>query len=120
MKKKAFLIVCTAAMLAPTIAWAQYPQLTDEAKETYKKMITEERRRSDEAWAKALPIVEKEAREGRPYIEWASRPDDLPQAGIPAFPPSRRACRTRSTEHGSRPPTPSPAWVPIRSVCTRP
>lgn len=28
MKKKAFLIVCTAAMLAPTIAWAQYPQLT--------------------------------------------------------------------------------------------
>ena len=86
MKKKAFLIVCTAAMLAPTIAWAQYPQLTDEAKETYKKMITEERRRSDEAWAKALPIVEKEAREGRPYIEWASRPDDLPQAGIPAFP----------------------------------
>ena len=43
MKKKAFLIVCTAAMLAPTIAWAQYPQLTDEAKETYKKMITEER-----------------------------------------------------------------------------
>ena len=66
MKKKAFLIVCTAAMLAPTIAWAQYPQLTDEAKETYKKMITEERRRSDEAWAKALPIVEKEAREGRP------------------------------------------------------
>ena len=53
MKKKAFLIVCTAAMLAPTIAWAQYPQLTDEAKETYKKMITEERRRSDEAWAKA-------------------------------------------------------------------
>ena len=43
MKKKAFLIVCTAAMLAPTIAWAQYPQLTDEAKETYKKMITEAR-----------------------------------------------------------------------------
>ena len=62
MKKKAFLIVCTAAMLAPTIAWAQYPQLTDEAKETYKKMITEERRRSDEAWAKALPIVEKGVR----------------------------------------------------------
>ena len=49
-------------------------------------MITEERRLSDEAWAKALPIVEKEAREGRPYIPWASRPYDLPQAKIPSFP----------------------------------
>lgn len=50
-------------------------------------MITEARRRSDEAWAKALPIIiEKEAEQGRPYIPWASRPDDLPQAKIPAFP----------------------------------
>lgn len=89
MKKKAFLIVCTAAMLAPTIAWAQYPQLTDEAKETYKKMITEERRRSDEAWAKALPIVEKEAREGRPYIEWASRRMIFLKPVFPLFPELR-------------------------------
>jgi len=35
-----------------------------------------------EAWA----IVEKEALEGRPYIPYASRPEDLPQAAIPAFP----------------------------------
>ena len=49
-------------------------------------MMTEERKRSDEAWAKALPIVQKEAREGRPYIPWAGRPYDLPQADIPSFP----------------------------------
>ena len=49
-------------------------------------MMSEERRRSDEAWAKALPVVLKEAKEGRPYISWASRPYDLPQARIPAFP----------------------------------
>ena len=48
-------------------------------------MMTEERKRSDEAWAKALPIVQKEAREGRPYIPWAGRPYDLPQADIPSF-----------------------------------
>ena len=48
--------------------------------------MSEERRRSDEAWAKALPVVLKEAKEGRPYISWASRPYDLPQARIPAFP----------------------------------
>ena len=75
-----------AAMLTPSVVWAQYPQITDEAKENYKKMMTEERKRSDEAWAKALPIVLKEAKEGRPYIPWAGRPYDLPQADIPAFP----------------------------------
>ena len=74
-----------ATFIAP-VAMAQYPQLTEEAKQAYQKMMSEERRRSDEAWAKALPVVQKEAREGRPYISWASRPYDLPQARIPAFP----------------------------------
>mgnify|MGYP003091424803 CR=1 FL=1 len=87
MKKKYVLLAAfAAAMLTPSVVWAQYPQITDEAKENYKKMMTEERKRSDEAWAKALPIVLKEAKEGRPYIPWAGRPYDLPQADIPAFP----------------------------------
>ena len=87
MKKKHVLLAAfAAAMLTPSVVWAQYPQITDEAKENYKKMMTEERKRSDEAWAKALPIVLKEAKEGRPYIPWAGRPYDLPQADIPAFP----------------------------------
>ena len=73
-------------MLTPTVVWAQYPQITDEAKANYTKMMTEERKRSDEAWEKALPIVLKEAKEGRPYISWAGRPYDLPQARIPSFP----------------------------------
>ena len=41
---------------------------------------------SDEAWEKALVIIEEEAKQGKPYIPWASRPNDLPQAAIPAFP----------------------------------
>ena len=64
-----------ATFIAP-VAMAQYPQLTEEAKQAYQKMMSEERRRSDEAWAKALSVVQKEAREGRPYISWASRPYD--------------------------------------------
>ena len=79
-KKQVLLAVFAATMLTPTVAWAQYPQITGEAKENYTKMMTEERKRSDEAWAKALPIVQKEAKEGRPYIPWAGRPYDLPQA----------------------------------------
>ena len=85
-KKQVLLAVFAATMLTPTVAWAQYPQITGEAKENYTKMMTEERKRSDEAWAKALPIVQKEAKEGRPYIPWAGRPYDLPQADIPSFP----------------------------------
>lgn len=62
-KKQVLLAVFAATMLTPTVAWAQYPQISGEAKENYTKMMTEERKRSDEAWAKALPIVQKEARE---------------------------------------------------------
>ena len=52
MKKKYVLLAAfAAAMLTPSVVWAQYPQITDEAKENYKKMMTEERKRSDEAWA---------------------------------------------------------------------
>ena len=78
MKKKHLLLAAFAAtMLAPTIAWAQYPQISGEAKENYTKMMTEERRRSDEAWAKALPIVQKKQEKDRPYIPWAGRPYDF-------------------------------------------
>ena len=53
MKKQVIFAALAATMLTPTVAWAQYPQITEEAKENYTKMMTEERKRSDEAWAKA-------------------------------------------------------------------
>ncbi|WP_300503687.1 thrombospondin type 3 repeat-containing protein [uncultured Duncaniella sp.] len=73
-------------MAIPATMMAQYPQLTPEAKQDYQTMITAARQHADSAWAIAKPIVEKEAREGRPYVPWASRPDDLVKATIPAFP----------------------------------
>ena len=85
MNKKILLAVC-GAFLAVGTARAQYPQLTSEAKHLIDSLETEWKKHSDEAWEKALPIVQKEAREGRPYVPWASRPYDLPQAKIPAFP----------------------------------
>ena len=84
--KLVFLAACAVTVLMPATVKAQYPGITKEAGEISGKIMSEGRQRSDEAWAKALPIVEKEAKEGRPYIPWASRPDDLPQAKIPAFP----------------------------------
>ena len=85
MKKRLAVAAYTALLFVPSVM-AQYPNLTPEAKEEYNKMMSEEERRSEEAWQIALPVVMEEAENGRPYIPWASRPYDLPQAKIPAFP----------------------------------
>ena len=50
------------------------------------RMMKEAQRKSDEAWEKAWPIIDADAKRGKPYIPWAGRPTDLPQADIPAFP----------------------------------
>lgn len=65
---------------------AQYPSVPKEVQQQTAVMMNQVRAASDAAWAKALPIVKEEALHGRPYIPWAERPDDLPQADIPAFP----------------------------------
>ena len=65
---------------------AQYPQVTSEANARWAAKAQYEDSMSNIAWQKALPVIEEEAREGRPYVKWAHRPYDLPQADIPAFP----------------------------------
>src|SRR5688500_562102 len=67
-------------------ASAQYPQIPQDEKRWSDSLMEAARKQSDEAWNKAKPIIEKEATEGKPYIPWAARPTDLPQADIPAFP----------------------------------
>ena len=87
MRKRWIFAICTIALMAPvSVVKAQYPQEPKEVKEAVKKRMDEEYKLSDEAWAKALPTIEKEAKEGKPYIPWAARPTDLPQAKIPSFP----------------------------------
>lgn len=80
-------LIC-AAMIMVQIGEvkAQYPDVPKEVKEASEKMLEDEWRMSNISWAEALLIIEKEAKEGRPYIPWAARPYDLPQANIPAFP----------------------------------
>lgn len=66
--------------------FAQYPEIPSDVQRASDSLLNEARKQSDIAWAKALPIIHKEATEGKPYIPWATRPYDLPQAEIPAFP----------------------------------
>lgn len=73
-------------MMIPMAGYAQYPQITDEAHAKIDSLTRAWTAHSDSAWAVAFPIVIQEAREGRPYVPWASRPYDLRQARIPAFP----------------------------------
>ncbi len=81
-------IICTALLLVGLCQSlsAQDPWPTADVQTAYNEMVAKEQAASDAAWEVALPIVLKEAEEGRPYVPWASRPSDLPQAKIPAFP----------------------------------
>jgi hypothetical protein len=65
---------------------AQYPKVPVDVQKKADAMMKEAQRRSDSAWQKALPIIEEQAKHGRPYIPWAARPTDLPVGEIPAFP----------------------------------
>ncbi|MCI6618893.1 MAG: thrombospondin type 3 repeat-containing protein [Prevotella sp.] len=85
MKQKLWYAVA-AALLTPLAGYAQYPQITDEAHAKIDSLTRVWTAHSDSAWAAAFPVVIKEAKEGRPYVPWASRPYDLRQARIPAFP----------------------------------
>lgn len=85
-------VICKKAIFGAALvltgwsASAQYPQVPKEIQEESDKMMAEAMKKSQDAWVKALPVIQEEARNGRPYIPWAARPYDLPQADVPAFP----------------------------------
>lgn len=82
--KKPFIL--SALLFTGVSIFAQYPTIPKDVQDKADSVLKEANRIADSAWVKALPIIDKEARNGKPYIPWASRPTDLPQAEIPAFP----------------------------------
>ncbi|MBP1652805.1 MAG: hypothetical protein H6Q26_2962, partial [Bacteroidetes bacterium] len=81
--KKYFIL---AAICFGHHAFAQYPTIPKAVQQVSDSMLDGAKKHADDMWQKALPIVTQEARNGKPYIPYASRPTDLPQASIPAFP----------------------------------
>jgi len=65
---------------------AQYPTIPQDVQRWSDSLLKAAQKHSDSAWAIAYPIIDAEARKGKPYIPWATRPTDLPQADIAAFP----------------------------------
>ena len=86
MSNKISFLVAAIFSLVVITAKAQYPKIPADVQKASNEMMEHARQQSDIAWGKALPIIEAYAKQGKPYIPWASRPTDLPQAEIPAFP----------------------------------
>ncbi|AOW08275.1 pectate lyase family protein [Flavobacterium gilvum] len=84
--KNAILPVLALVLLGNAKCFAQYPKISPEVQAQQDAIIKEANKLSDQAWEKALLVIEEQAKQGKPFIPWASRPDDLPQAKIPAFP----------------------------------
>jgi hypothetical protein len=67
-------------------AFAQYPDIPKDVQQKSDSLMRAANAHSDSAWQVAWPIIQQQAKEGKPYIPWASRYDELPHADIPAFP----------------------------------
>ncbi len=79
----AFALVMSLAV-APALA--AYPSVPKEDQAKANQMSADVARHSDEAWQRALPVIKEGEAKGKPYLPGAAKPDDLPQADIPAFP----------------------------------
>jgi pectate lyase len=65
---------------------AQYPKISPEVQSQSVARKAAADLASDEAFARALPVIKEWEARGKPYRPWAAEPKDLLQASIPAFP----------------------------------
>ena len=89
MKTKSIFLPCAliALTLLPVALRGQgYPQVPADIMEASRKERAEAAKLSDEAFKRAQTEIEAWAVKGKPYLPGAAKPEDLPQAKIPAFP----------------------------------
>ncbi len=85
-RNRTSLFASAIAIAISAVASAQYPQVPPEMQKATDERKKAADERSDAIFKSAMPQIEKDAANGRPYIPWAKQPSDLPQAAIPAFP----------------------------------
>src|SRR5688572_9061608 len=91
MRKQLVLVTAAAAavavfVVAPSSVEAQYPRVPQEIAQRANEKKAAADKRSDDIFEKALLQIKKDAENGKPYLPGAAKPEDLPQADIPAFP----------------------------------
>lgn len=75
-----------AVLVLTACSFAQYPQVPGDVQQSANERKAAADRLSDEMFAKAKPAIDADAKAGFPYLPGAGKPEDLPQAKIPAFP----------------------------------
>ena len=83
---KRYLAITALAALWACNSRAQYPRIEPDIAAEAKARQSAADARSDAAFQKALPIIKEWEAKGKPYLPGAAKPEDLPQAKIPAFP----------------------------------
>lgn len=73
-------------LFAPVALMAQYPDVPSDLKAAADKMIKQETAYADSVLKANEAAMKYYKSNGKPFIEWAARPTDLPVAHIPAFP----------------------------------
>jgi hypothetical protein len=76
----------TTSFFTPRPTLAQYPQVPKAVQDAANERKAKADAHSDEMFDKARPLIEAGAKAGKPYLPGAAKPEDLPQADIPAFP----------------------------------
>jgi hypothetical protein len=79
-------LLAFAALVTAQSVCAQYPAISPAIKAEAEAKQAAADKRSDEAFARALPVIKEWEAKGKPYLPGAAEPKDLPQAKIPAFP----------------------------------
>jgi hypothetical protein len=68
------------------VAHAQYPVIPEAMEKKADSLMAHITARSEQQFLQVKAVVDEEAKHGKPYIPWAAKPSDLPQAKLPAFP----------------------------------
>lgn len=74
------------SVVAPSVSAQGYPRLSSEQAASAQAMQASADNRSDKAFARAKQTIEEWNKKGKPFLPGAEKPEQLPQASIPAFP----------------------------------
>ncbi len=83
MKKTVFTIL---SLFCAGATFAQYPVIPQAMEAKAEAALAAIQHNSDLQFEKVKPIIDRDAKNGKPFIPWAAKPSDLPQAKLVAFP----------------------------------
>ena len=86
MKKLSALMAIATVFAISTTVKAQYPVIPPAMEAKAASDLAEIEHQSDLQFEKVKPIIDADAKADKPFVPWAAKPEDLPQAKIPAFP----------------------------------